>query len=211
MGRLLADEIEIEGREEAVRVELRRDVKMPHGERQDRVTLHYMRPFKRVNTRPVLMIDADLDQVLAEKLIPHIVVEALPVERRGEVIQVFDTPCSKRRLLGTGDLKDKATAANRLADVQALIDREAYGGKAVLVVATKAVAEKLKAPPAGVVAHFGAIRGVDVWKDFDTVIVAGREQPPPAAVDGILRAMFWDRPEPLRFVEGVGSGDMPGR
>jgi hypothetical protein len=196
---LLAEEMEIEGREDAMRVELRN---VPvDGERQDRVFLHYMRPFARVEEKPALLIDADLDQVLAAKIFPEITVENLPVERKAEVIQVSDTACSKRRLIGTSDPKEQARAANRLADVQAVIDVEAYPNKRVLVVASKAVAERLRAPLDGEVTWFGALRGVDAWKGYDSVVVAGREQPPPNAIDGHLRALFWDRPEPLRFVE----------
>ena len=40
------------------------------------------------------------------------------------------------------------------------------------------------------IAHFGAIRGLDGWKDFDTVIVAGREQPPPLEVENMARCLF---------------------
>ena len=47
------------------------------------------------------------------------------------------------------------------------------------------------------VAHFGAIRGLDRWKDFDSVIVAGREQMPPREAEAIARCLFGDDPEPL--------------
>jgi hypothetical protein len=40
------------------------------------------------------------------------------------------------------------------------------------------------------IAHFGAIRGLDGWKDFDTVIVAGREQPPPLTMENMARCLF---------------------
>ena len=50
------------------------------------------------------------------------------------------------------------------------------------------------------VAHFGAIRGKDLWKDFDTVIIISRNEPPPRAIDQLARAFFADEPERLRLV-----------
>jgi hypothetical protein len=38
--------------------------------------------------------------------------------------------------------------------------------------------------------HFGAIRGLDGFKNYDSVIVAGREQPPPVVVENMARALF---------------------
>ena len=62
---------------------------------------------------------------------------------------------------------------------------EAAQGRRVLIGTYKPVAELLAQQladqpcPMIEIASFGAIRGLDGWKDFDTVIVAGREQPPP--------------------------------
>ena len=88
-------------------------------------------------------------------------------------------------------------AANRLAEVQALFDVEAARGGRVLLVTYKAAAERLKAPPDCAVECFGNIRGIDLYKDFDTVIIAGREQPPVDAAEAQARALFADDPEPL--------------
>ena len=88
-------------------------------------------------------------------------------------------------------------AANRLADVQALFDVEAAKGARVLLVTYKAAAERLKAPPGCAVEWFGNIRGIDRYKHFDTVIIAGREQPRVDAVEAQARALFADDPEPL--------------
>ena len=72
----------------------------------------------------------------------------------------------------------------------ALARHEAAQGRRVLIGTYKPVAELLRAEladPNISIAHFGAIRGLDGWKDFDTVIVAGREQPPPLAVENMAR------------------------
>ena len=72
----------------------------------------------------------------------------------------------------------------------------------MLIGTYKPVAELLRvelaeAPARIDVAHFGSIRGLDGWKDFDTVIVAGREQPPPQAIENMARCLFGADPEPL--------------
>ena len=76
----------------------------------------------------------------------------------------------------------------------ALARHEAAQGRRVLIGTYKPVAEVLRRSwpiRANInVAHFGAIRGLDGWKDFDTVIVAGREQPPPLAVENMARCLF---------------------
>jgi hypothetical protein len=52
--------------------------------------------------------------------------------------------------------------------------------------------------PAGcAVDHYGNIRGTDDYKDFDTVIDGGREQPRVDAIEAQARALFADDPEPL--------------
>jgi hypothetical protein len=204
MWRLLAEEMEHSERDDAMRVTLR-GVPTKGDGLQDRVVLNWLRGLDRVNTLPVLLIDADLDDVLAAKLFPHVAVETLPVERNAEVVQVYDTAASKASFLGVGNDKDQARVDRRLRDTQNLIDAEAYGGKRVLVVAMKAVAEQLQKPEGGTVTYFGNIRGIDAWKDYDTVIVIGRFQPPTFAIDDVLRAVFWDRDEPLKL---VGDGEL---
>ena len=75
----------------------------------------------------------------------------------------------------------------------ALARHEAAQGRRVLVGTYKPVAELLRAEHADPnisIAWFGAIRGLDGWKDFDTVIVAGREQPPPLEVENMARSLF---------------------
>ena len=94
-------------------------------------------------------------------------------------------------------------SATRREQVLALARHEAAQGRRVLIGTYKPVAELLRsalaeAPDANIhIAHFGAIRGLDGWKDFDTVIVAGREQPPPLAVENMARSLFGADPEPL--------------
>lgn len=181
-------------------IELRRNVIGRDGEACDRVYLFWCRELELPDV-PVLVLDADLDPTIVREFLPRLEVAEVPVERRAEVIQVRDTACSRRRLLAwEGAPEDEVSrAANRLADVQALLDVEASRGSRVLVVTYKPAAERLKAPEGCAVEWFGNIRGIDRYKHFDTVIIAGREQPPTEAIEAQARALFADDPEPINL------------
>lgn len=80
-------------------------------------------------------------------------------------------------------------AEANLAKLRRYIEARAAGYERVLVVAQKAVKKALVALglPAHVeTANFNAIRGLDRWKDVDLLIVVGRTEAPPQAVE--LRA-----------------------
>ena len=115
------------------------------------------------------------------------------------MVQVVDIACSRNRLLSFdgADEAEQARAANRLRDVRHLAEVEAATGRRVLLVTYKSAEERLGPIPGVAVVHFGALRGVDRFKDFDTVIIAGREQPAPGAVEALARSLFGDEEEPL--------------
>jgi hypothetical protein len=178
------------------RIRLVRDVPRK-GELEDRIEL-FWRAELRLRNVPTLVIDADLDMAVARLFWPEIEVTTIAARRNARVIQVTDSACSRRRLLAWPDAPDaeRRRAANRLADVQALLDVE--GRRApTLLVTYKAAAEKLKPPAGSEVIHFGALRGLDRFKDFGTVIIAGREQPPASGMEVQARSLFGDAIEPL--------------
>jgi hypothetical protein len=91
----------------------------------------------------------------------------------------------------------------RLADAQRLQDElvDWLNGLpgSVVVIVNKPV-EKLIAPrlrPGIKTGHFGALRGRNEWQGCDTIVVIGRDQPPPLAVESDARALYADDEEPL--------------
>ena len=67
----------------------------------------------------------------------------------------------------------------------------------MLIGTYKPVADLLRgelADPNIRIAHFGAIRGLDGWKNFDTVIIAGREQPQSLDAENMARCLLAPRP-----------------
>lgn len=184
-------------------VELRRDEPTGDGERRDRIHV-WWRAALRVPDVPVLLLDASLDGRLARRFLPRLEVETIAARRNAEVVQVLDTACSRNRLLSFegAAAAERARAANRLEDVRRLVEVEAAAGRRVLLVTYKAAEERLGPIPGVDVAHFGALRGLDRYKDHDTVVVAGREQPPPSAVEDLARSLFGDDGEPLDLPGG---------
>jgi hypothetical protein len=166
-------------------------------EPHDRLFIYWCREL-RVPDVPVLLLDADLDPIIGRRFFKKLEIVDIPVERRAEVIQVLDTVCSRQRLLAWAGAPEAELkrAANRLSDVQSLFNVEAAKGGRVLLVTYKPVAERIKAPAGCAVEWFGNIRGLDSYKDFDTIIIAGREQPRIHSVEDMARALFADSPLP---------------
>ena len=49
-------------------------------------------------------------------------------------------------------------------------------------------------------AHFGNIRGIDKYKGLEVVIVLGRLQPSPSAVERIAKGLVYDRDDSLQLL-----------
>jgi hypothetical protein len=155
--RVLRDEVEraqpLQG------IELRRDEPGRDGELQDRVHV-WWRAVLKIPDVPVILLDAALDTTIACQFFPRLKDETIAAERRAEVVQVIDTPCSRNRLLGFegADAEEQARAANRLEDVRHLAEVEAKRGRTLLVT-YKAAEARLGAIPGVDITHFGALRG----------------------------------------------------
>ena len=169
---------------------------------------------KRPNVPPeagVILLDADADHAINERLFGPLAAVEFNYPRRAVVTQVDSTAMPKARLVMQG-----ADSVRQVEALLRLLRRETEGGKRVLLVTYLAVRRLLteepegeRLPPAGHcegadVAHFGAIRGLDGWKQFDTVIILGRNQPRPEAVEADARAIWADDVEPLRFIPAEG-------
>ena len=192
------------------RVILQRDAPSSDGERQDRIRL-YWRATWSLPSVPVIVLDASLDETLARKFLPRLKVQMVPAIRRAEVVQVVDTVCSRNRLLSyeTADDDDRARADRRLDEVRMVAHQEVHKGGAVALVTYKPAEERLGTIEGVDILHFGALRGLDRLKNHDVLIVAGREQPSPADIEGLARALFGDDDTPLSLTGGyveVGRG-----
>lgn len=153
----------------------------------------------RLGRVPFLHLDGTGDHTLAQAIFgamdhEHHRVERSPGGRGDRIVQVVGTDFHNAGLIGgkgkdgkvepyTGTWADYYDAQRR--DVQKIISQH----PGALVVGNKRVIAALKPEEYGAhSAHFGAIRGYNTWEETDTVLIVGREQPSPAAVERIARA-----------------------
>ncbi|MBI4377377.1 MAG: hypothetical protein HY549_13135 [Elusimicrobia bacterium] len=181
-------------------------------ERQNRIVVAFRRDPILQRHVPILATDADADKEIGRRIfgddLEHV---HIPVERRAEVIQCFSSTFSRQSLLGFPGASDRALAwaEKRLAAVKRFI-REKAAELSSLAITNLPVRRKFTGEdekkvelafewgPA-LISHFGRIRGIDLWKDRQLVIVIGREQPPPEEIETLARGLYFDDPEPLKL------------
>ena len=133
-----------------------------------------------------LILDATADEALVSHLIGNIDFHRIDFCQQSFVTQVYDRTGSNQ------SWDDKETQVDELLSV---LQEYSKVGVKVLCVSHKDLAdqlrEKIDNPSIGF-AHFQALRGIDKFKDFNTIFITGRNQPPEVALDGIARAVWWN-------------------
>jgi hypothetical protein len=166
---------------------------------------------------PLLLLDADAIQNVNNRLFcrggatfPLRALEFRAV-RRVKVIQCDSSSFAKKHFEPNFSHEAMDRGMDLAHRIVALAHQRVALGNKVLVVTNKPIRVKLAGETVDSlplfarighsieVTHFGAFIGQDRWKSFDTVIVVGREQPPPAAVEQIARAVYADDLTPLKF------------
>ena len=154
----------------------------------------------RLPGAPTLLIDADVDPVITEAIMPGVEMVEIEPPMQARVVQVHDTACSRRKL--TEDNGSRRT----LARIAALATREANKRKKVLVVGYKPAIEMVGEIEGVATLWFGNLRGLDAYKNYDVVIIAGREQTRAVVVEAVARALFYRDADPLvlpgEYVDG---------
>lgn len=177
------------------------------------VTLHHRRPITRFDrhdgSQPkIVILDASASEAVIEQFFEIERFDVQHVKRQAHVVQCRSTRCSTTSLVPTknGDPASQQAARRRLNEIEAFISRQAADGERVLVVGPTAVvgnprtgaAALLAVPAKCELAHFNAVRGVDGWKDFDCIVLIGRNEPPVTAVEDMARALFFDQDRTLK-------------
>jgi hypothetical protein len=176
--------------------------------------LHYRRPIARFESGdgspPTIVIDANADPELLREWFPDLAFKEIPVSRNAYVVQCSSARGSTVSFVPgkNSDPGSKERATRNLAGLEELIRHESTGGtKRVLVVgpqsvtgnSAKEVAPLIACPENGALAHFNGLRGVDVYKDFDTAIIIGRNQPALDDLEDLARALWFDSEASLGF------------
>lgn len=159
----------------------------------------------KFQTLPLLVIDADADDLILSRFYPGVTVEHIRAAWQNVTVrQVTDRTGSKLAFSNPANQERAWQAALALADRHA----ETVAGdpaRRPLVVAQKAVREAWeeegRTPEAPFhVAHFGALRGKDEWKATTGVLIVGRIEPNPAEVERQMRAVFYADATPLTYL-----------
>lgn len=176
------------------------------------IIIHHRRPITRFNrddsTQPgIYILDASASIKIIERFFTIGKIVKIETERNAHIIQCHSTRCSTTSLVPARNKvkQSKKDAQCRLDDIQLLIARQSAGDNRVLVVGPSAIvgnprtnlAPLIQIPPHCELAHFNALRGIDCWKEFEIVVVVGRNEPPIEAVQDMARALFYDDPRPL--------------
>lgn len=148
----------------------------------------------------IVILDANADQKIIGQFFNIEKFHTLRVQRQAHVTQCISTRGSTTSLTPSKntDLKSKRAAVKRLEEIQRLIDRKAQNGAKVLVVGPQIIVGNAARQVPGLLlaragvkfTHFGGLRGIDKWKDFDVNIIIGRNQPTTAAVEDSARAIW---------------------
>ena len=166
---------------------------------------------------PILMLDADADPMITQILAPEASFETIEIKPEADVVQVHDRAVSNAWLLHKKDGKERR---ERVLDV---VKREVANAndRGALIVATKAVLaalhqdcgqelneQDLPRPLLGATSRwFGPrMQGVNDFEDYKTIIIIGRLQPPPIAIEAQARCLFGDDEQPF---EKLQDGCLP--
>ena len=199
---ILADELRLTDREDSYSTELVFD----NGIQDDVIKIHIRKELKVPPEIPVIIIDADANKGLIECFRSITSCRDIPVERFAEVHQ-FNLTFSLYSIQKNDYF---------LNQIHSFINRVSESGE-TLIVTTKKIRCLLTGersygalPASGMfnnarVIHFQNLRGINDYKDFDNVIVLGREQPPPQAIESMAKALWWDEDRPLRLVSEYGK------
>jgi hypothetical protein len=157
----------------------------------------------------IFLLDATASPEITEVFFPGAQFVEYRARRNAHVVQCRSSKCSKRSITPAihTDAKSKADATLRLSEIQQLINELSQDGKQLLVVGPAAItgnpgqgtSAMVQVPSHCALTHFGALRGVDLYRNFDTVLVIGRNEPPVQAVQDLARAMFYDAVIPLQL------------
>lgn len=169
---------------------------------------------------PLLMLDADADQAIAERLAPGTDFARIETKPQAEIVQISDRTLSDTWLL------DPKNGTDRRAKILTILGREVAraDGNGVLVVATKSVLTKLHEDAGQPVGEgieddlrrsligatprwFGPrMLGVNDFERYRTIVIVGRLQPGIGDMEKQARSLFSDTEDPLSHFT---SGPLP--
>ena len=152
---------------------------------------------------PMIFIDADLSPEILKLFRPNVRVVDIPAKRLATVYQVTDITNSKSSLLDKEDTR-------RALSVVSFIKHMATTGKTLAVTIKdfrialtgedKDALSKCADYHGAKLAHFGSLRGLNDFEEYDNVVIVGRMEPPVKALERQANGMWWDDNKPISRV-----------
>lgn len=178
---------------------------------------------------PMILLDADADPVIVNRLHPGARLVDIAVKPCADVVQVSDRVFSKAALIGPENRGNRDAWADVIQAEVLRDNADPRGARGVLAGASKAVVRAmfedagLIAPNAPQKVADAVMRGeqlhgarwlwfgpgslgLNSYKSFGAVVVIGREEMPVDALEDMGRAMFGDGGEPLQMVQPDETG-----
>ena len=152
---------------------------------------------------PMIFIDADLSPEILKLYRPNVRVVEIPAKRLATVYQVTDITNSKSSLLDKEDTR-------RALSVVSFIKHMATTGKTLAVTIKdfrialtgedKDALSKCADYHGAKLAHFGSLRGLNDFEEYDNVVIIGRMEPPVNALERQANGLWWDDNKPISRV-----------
>ena len=162
-----------------------------HGQGAGKIHAAWTAPIQFIPSDvPRLFLDASLSPRIVEKVSPDVELLDVTARRNARVVQVADTSLSKHRL---GE--DNDYLSSRIVELATRQVSENPNG-ALIAPKDWLATHGSRLPCCVKQAHYGALRGLNELESADWLIVVGRNEPPPWAVESVARAWFAGDMEP---------------
>jgi hypothetical protein len=153
---------------------------------------------------PMIFIDADLSPEILKLYRPNVRVVDIPAKRLATVYQVTDITNSRSSLLNDKSPTERAlSAASFIKHMAATGKTLAVTIKDLRIALTgedKDALSKCADYHGAKLAHFGSLRGLNDFEEYDNVVIVGRMEPPVKALERQANGMWWDDNKPISRV-----------
>ncbi|MBK3776189.1 hypothetical protein GAY31_18865 [Azospirillum brasilense] len=151
----------------------------------------YRKKTRGLQKAPVLLLDATADPDLLRVAFPGLQAESVVARRNFKVVQAEGFAASK----GAMTHEKAETYGAEIGGILNRVAAEAPGPG--LLITHKDAKANVPLPEGWEAEHFGAIRGIDRYKNVSAIAVVGRMTPPPKVVERLARGLLYDTDEPL--------------
>jgi len=165
---------------------------------------------------PMIFIDADLSLEILQLYRSNVKLVDIPAKRLATVYQVTDITNSNSKLLYKNLPLQKKVPTQLAYSAASFIEHMAKTGK-TLAVTIKDLRTALtgetddKLPKCGdyrgaEIAHFGSLRGLNDFSDYDNIVIVGRMEPSVKALERQANGLWWDADKPINCVPPNDKG-----